>query len=504
MRTFLLRWVLTLLRLSESSVSTKRHGTIIVHVDGLSYAVLSHAIKRGYCPFLKQLISRGWRLTRYLSGIPSMTTFAQAGLFYGKNDHISGFSWYDRVRKRFVRGDNGKQMREEERHFQSISKPLLKDGSCLLAVYSGGATLTVASPKALDARNPLSILVKLRILFVPFINPIRFWRIIVVLTSHLLAYTLRAVAGGSIHTISQKMKFLLMRILVCDLLSMLARIELVRRTPVLFVNFPLYDSIAHIHGTRHPLAYQAVGIIDSYCRDICRTAQNVGRLYRLVILSDHGQADAVPFDTAAGETLTSLFIRLVSDQDRRVIQTYGVPSQEIGKESTVYIVPSSSIANVYFSERITRPYKRAEIEKLYPLVMGGLCASRPIGWVLVRETDSRQILYGKEGQAEFCQGRIMRVQGRILQDTTDPDPILRMLASFSQGENTGDIVIFGGIVDGKAVCFEPFVGTHGGFTGEMIWPFVLSDDDSVTPEGQSDRTATEVFRAIRAIRWADT
>ena len=73
-------------------------GIIMLEIDGLSYHHLHYAIERGYMPNVKELIERrGYVLSRTESGIPSMTSSAQAGILFGDNYDIPAFRWFDKA-----------------------------------------------------------------------------------------------------------------------------------------------------------------------------------------------------------------------------------------------------------------------------------------------------------------------------------------------------------------------------------------------------------------------
>ena len=66
--------------------------------------------------------------------------------------------------------------------------------------------------------------------------------------------------------------------------------------------------------------------------------------------------------------------------------------------------------------------------------------------------------------------------------------------------NNGDIVIFGGYHANAWASFEPYWGTHGSFTGEMVRPFMLTDDAKLITLLSSGASHRDIFRRIRQMR----
>src|SRR6185437_1408755 len=74
-----------------------RRGLVVLQIDALSYAELRRGIELGYCPTLSHMVrEEGYTLRRWFCGLPSATPYCQAGIFYGENEGIPAFRFYDK------------------------------------------------------------------------------------------------------------------------------------------------------------------------------------------------------------------------------------------------------------------------------------------------------------------------------------------------------------------------------------------------------------------------
>ncbi len=502
MRAIILTLILKLFRLSKSTVPIKKKGIIVIQIDGLSYENLSKAIKRGYWPFYRTLYKKGYALGSYYCGIPSITTATEALLMYGNRDNIPGYSWFDRKEGIFVRGDWGSAMRHfEERRFGSFSRPLLQHGSCIIGAYSAGATLTNLSAKSLDISKSRASILKFRILLVPLLNPYMFLRMIILIVGYGVFTLLRSMKHRSMHFFKSTMSELLMRIFLTDLASSIAHIELWRETPALFINFSMYDKVVHEHGTNHPLVFQTLTLMSSYCKKLYEASCKAHRKYEFIIFSDHGQSDGRPFHEVSKFPLVDVVARAIDDPERKVLLTFGNDKliEENLTSYTIFLVPSSSIVHVYFSESLKKPLDRESIEKKYPKLLSSLLQSPGIGWIMVRGKSKQQFI-GKHGSVVFENGRVVDRYGNPLGDVDDQSQTLESLAFFGQFESIGDIVLFGEVIGGKSIAFEDFHGTHGGFTGAMVWPFLFTNHHKLKKLLALKSTPEQLFAMVRTLR----
>ena len=71
--------------------------------------------------------------------------------------------------------------------------------------------------------------------------------------------------------------------------------EMVRGTPVIYMDYTDYDEIAHHSGPERPESLDALDGVDRELRTLAKAAGDAARPYRFVILADHGQSLGATF-----------------------------------------------------------------------------------------------------------------------------------------------------------------------------------------------------------------
>jgi len=167
---------------------------------------------------------------------------------------------------------------------------------------------------------------------------------------------------------------------------------------------------------------------------------------------------------------------------------------------SVYALPSSSIAHLYFSRFLPKQASRETIEKDFPALIPTLLSHPGIGWIMVKNTNGTSTLLSRNGgKAVFDDGKVITAHGTPIEDP-DAKLLLKALARLSACDNNGDLVLFGGKYGNAWASFEPYIGTHGSFTGEMVRPFLLTDDPKLSTLLSSHRSHRDLFRRIREMR----
>src|SRR3954469_11164576 len=156
----------------------RQRGLIALQIDALPYAELRRAIELGYCPTISRMVrEEGYTLRRWFCGLPSATPYCQAGFFYGTNDGIPGFRFYDKAERRVITCNtpSGVQYIRDRIHAPGA----LAGGSSYVNLLDGDAqtvALTVAT------RERMSVFKRLggwRMAMLLVLHPIRMLRIVV-------------------------------------------------------------------------------------------------------------------------------------------------------------------------------------------------------------------------------------------------------------------------------------------------------------------------------------
>lgn len=286
---------------------------ILLQIDGLSYFVFQKALLRGKLPFLRQLLQKNqatagpWR-----SMLPSSTSAFQAGLFYGNNDDIPAFFWWDKSEDRKIKMNRAGDAAVVEADLRERVAPyegLLKDGSSYSSVFEGGASnsfLTFArlySPRLTIRRRRDWLLFFVSQL--ALLGRLAYYSVVEIL---LAVYDLFR------GLISERNKFLefkflfprIASVVFCREIATLAAIfDIYRGVGPVYLNYFAYDEHAHHRGPDSRFAHWSLKGLDASIKRIWKAAERAERLgirrYDVYVWSDHGQIATIPFHELFGQ-----------------------------------------------------------------------------------------------------------------------------------------------------------------------------------------------------------
>lgn len=497
-------------------------GLVVVQIDGLSYRALTRAVGEGAMPTVGRWLSSGSRrLHRWDTGLPSMTTSAQAGILYGSNWDIPAFRWYEKDRGRLVVSNRPADAAEIESRLPT-RRAVLRRGWSLGNLLSGGAErgmttismLTDLRRGFLDVSFPL---------YEYFLNPYNFSRAIVMMTGELfveLWQNLRQIVRNVRPRVSRWGLFPLERVIATILLRDINTYTLFENlfagVPTSYINLIGYDTVAHRAGPESRDAFRILRAVDRSLGRLDRIARQTPRPYRIVVLSDHGQSPGTPFRQRYGGTLEELVRRLLRG-DRTVSASVGsfeargylnvLVSEALGRDNRVartarrilrerryggylrvgekrrrapdgaepepgaVVCASGNLGLVY----LTGTTERLELERitaLHPGLIEGLAGHPGIGFVVVRSAARGAVAIGAGGIRYLEEDRI---EGRDPLAGYGPGAAghLKRLDRFP---HVGDIVVNGAWdpVTGEVTAFEELVGSHGGLGGPQTDPFIIA------------------------------
>ena len=124
-----------------------------------------------------------------------------------------------------------------------------------------------------------------------------------------------------------------------DLNHALVAEQMLRGTPVMYVDFVDYDDIAHHTGPERQEALQSLAGIDRAIGRLERMVPDCPRPYRFVIVSDHGQSQGATFRQRYGETIEEWLRKRIGAD---VTRTATAPVEEAGRLSTALTEASSA------------------------------------------------------------------------------------------------------------------------------------------------------------------
>jgi type I phosphodiesterase/nucleotide pyrophosphatase len=402
---------------------------VILHIDGLSAAMLERALDAGEMPNTRRLIeAEGYEIHRYRCGVPSTTPFAQAGILYGDNSEIPSFRWWDRDRQLLVKFGAGSTFTKvADKYFQSCT-PLTQDGACIAACYPAGAkdTFGIAYQDRSylqpgDSRSAASVLV-------PYLaNPVHLgdWvsqtaRVAVRMARDLTTSRSKGHHAARTYVLTDVVE----EIFIHHLTRYAVEKAMREGYSPIYAGFYAFDETAHAFGPSDPAARRILKHVD---HSIARIAKARGDRYEMVVLSDHGQVDSIPFKLAD----------LLPGRPR--------------------VTASGGLAHIYLAETGRRldfsviKARRADL----------------VDWLQTRPEVA--VLMAREGRQD-----VLFFNGPQL-GAYDDEAILRaQLSRLNSFESCGDLVVFGAFRDGRQVNFENQAGGHGSIGGEQLHPFLLA------------------------------
>lgn len=483
-------------------------GLLIVQVDGLGLPALGKAIERGNAPFLGGLISRGdVVLQPWFALLPPTTPASQAGILHGHNDDIPGFRWYEKAIKRLLVANHAGDAAEIARRQSDGHGLLAPDGASVGNLMTGDArrTYLTMATVAEEPRAP-GTLIRLRTFLLSPINAVRILagmvgefavelyqgrrqvlrRVWPRMHRGFDSASERAVLNGAVRILSTELVLAEMRM----------------GTPIIYVDFTGYDSVAHHSGPDRPESLRAVRGIDGEIERILAKMARARRPYQLVVLSDHGQSLGRPFQAEYGATLEQFIAGAmgadVPQESRRetehghgggllarelLVLLGAGPGSEQGAQQPdppeLVVCASGNLAHVYFTIDEGRLTKEA-IEQHYPGLLNQVLHHPAVGCVLVRSSGGA-LAISRTGQRSLDGDQI---EGEDPLVPYGPLAVqsLRRLDGFS---NVGDLVLLSTLdpVTSEVISFEDLVGCHGGLGGAQAEPFILHPSGWSAAEG---------------------
>ncbi len=494
-------------------------GLVIVQIDGLSFKTLKKAINRGRMPFINDMLSRRrYVLKKWFCGLPSQTSAVQAGIFYGSSYDIPGFRWYDKAAEREIVSSSSSDMREIDARFQDADNRLLKEGTCINGLIHGGAKRKLITLSVMFEKDFRKRTAELEDFAIYSLHPYLYNRAILLLLLDFLIDRFQ-----SLLDIVKRKKPRVKRSILFSFLRGVGNAflrestthflieDLVRGAPVAYVNYIGYDIVAHHAGTDSLDAINTLSGIDRNIKKIYRTIiKRAPRRYDLIVLSDHGQSNSVPFSKLYGQTLAgfieeklktpssqslgdteegSYFSTLLGEMElvetayapppiirsrRTMERIHSRASEEpLGKvdQGAIRVCCSGNLAHVYFTDMPGR-VTTEQIMRDYPVLLDVLVSHPGIGFIATTNEEGEHLVIGKHGIRRLRSGQL---EGEDpLSPYGDVDFIEREIRKLCEYPSSGDVIINGSYLgDGAVICFEEQVGSHGGAGGSQTEPFVM-------------------------------
>ena len=511
-------WLVTLLRLPRSTAPPTSPGLVMVQIDGLSHTQFSHALERGELPFLRRLIKREhYRQHRMYAGVPATTAAFQGELFYGVKAVVPGFNFLDSASGKVVRMVEPAVAAGVERELEENGgEPLLKGGSSYANNYTGGAAEPHFCPSSMgwgpSLRRANPLLVGLLILS----NAWSFVRLtVLLLLEFILAIQdlVRGLFGG--YDFIKELKFVPTRvaisILLRELVTIGAKIDVARGLPVIHLNLLGYDEQAHRRGPSSLFAHWTLKGIDDAIARIWRAAQrSAHRHYDVWVYSDHGQEAVKPYDVLYDCSIEDAVFRVFADlginvdlkpvpvprgiQTQRVRQLGGNRIQRLFPVSgpapadqgsgQVTVAGMGPVGFVYYDQGLDASARDSIARALattarVPLVLTADGPERVTAW-----TDTGTYSLPRQN------AEVLGTDHPFLEEAT------RELITLCHHPDAGDFILSGWRAGATPCSFVTEHGGHGGAGPEETSAFALLPGDVPVPEtGNASLRAADLRHA---------
>jgi len=311
-------WSARILNLKRSQATEAHPGLVLIQIDGFSRTQLTRALEKGRMPFLQRLLnSQQYKMYPFYTGLPSSTPSVQGELFYGVKQIVPAFAFFDqeshKISRMYIRGAVVKieqQLAAQQSAGQGEeSQGLLAGGSSYSNVYAGGAqeihfcAVKIGWDMFWRGVNPFKLIL---LCLTHLYDVIRMVILVPVETILAVVDFIYSMLRGE--NFRKELKFIPTRSFICILLRELvtlgARMDIARGLPVVHMNFLGYDEQAHRRGPSSKFAHRALRGIDNAIAKIYGQAMHsTRRNYDVWIYSDHGQEDSVSYVTKYGKTV---------------------------------------------------------------------------------------------------------------------------------------------------------------------------------------------------------
>ena len=528
---------------------TPGRGLVMLEIDGLSFHHIKKAISDGWMPNVKKMIDEdGYEISRVDCGLPSQTSACQSGIMFGDNYDIPAFRWFDKDQnKLMVSSKDAKEINDR----YAKGNGLMRSGTSINNMMNGDAENSLLTLADLRPDNPEQKKQRARDIGLLMIDPYFLTRTIILLFWDALVEIFQGLRQR-IKNEQPRMNRLhkaypLLRaattVFIRDFAASLAKLEIIRGSPSIYITWPGYDEVAHHSGPWTRDAFGALKQYDEVIGSIYKTIQEKApRPYELLILSDHGQSYGATFLQRYGYNLKDFIIQQLPEGARAVqvsggddgtpsmgamaaelenVQEEGVGGK-IGNTMTrgaagllnkganirdtdmiatepanITVCGSGNLAQVYF-DLLPRKITLNELNSAYPGMVDKLVAHPGVGFIVSYSDDLTPLVLGKQGQRNLGTGEV-----------TGEDPLaaygeadfraaqVRRVADFP---HNGDLLVISTLYpDGTVAAMEELIGNHGGLGGEQTDTFILHAMDMQVPETSNSADVFAILNSRRGL-----
>lgn len=499
---------------------TRQAGMLVVQLDGVAEPVLQQAIEAGLAPTIQRWLTDGsHRLEQWWARVPSTTPASQAGLLHGDSTQIPAFRWWDRGLGRLVVTNHPVDAALVETRLTTGKGLLAGGGTAVSTMFSGDASAAYVVMSRTRSRGPDGERAGLGpgpsfLRF--FASPFVLARAVSLSLGEMVKELYQArrqrvrdvrprISRGGWYVVLRGVTNVLMR----DLSTSLVAEALMRGDPTIFVDLVDYDEIAHHAGPTRPESMRSLEGLDRVLRTLEAVCAVAPRAYRVVVLSDHGQALGATFEDVEGRSLLDTVRALMAAPAAPGVQSgtgedwgplnalltsafgggrtatvVGPDARDArdareaaagGEVPEVVVVGSGNLGLVWFPHASHR-LALEDLQERWPGLVAGLAAVPTVGVVVADTRDRGLVAIGPRGLV------------LLEQDGAEPegeDPLAPYgprgradLVRAARLAHSGDLLLVSTVSDrGHVHAFEGQVGSHGGIGGDQNRALLLHPTD---------------------------
>jgi uncharacterized membrane protein YvlD (DUF360 family) len=239
-------------------------GLVMLEIDGLSFHHMKKANADGWMPNVKQIIDEdGYSLSLVDCGLPSQTSACQSGIMFGDNYDIPAFRWFDKDRnKLMVSSRDAKEINERF----AKGNGLMRSGTSINNMMNGDAKNSMLTLADLRPGSPEEKKQRARDIYLLMLDPYFFIRTIILFLWDVVVELFQGIRQrikneqprlNRLHKAYPVLRAAT-TVFMRDIAASLAKMEIIRGSPSIYITWPGYDEVAHHSG---PWTRDAFGVL---------------------------------------------------------------------------------------------------------------------------------------------------------------------------------------------------------------------------------------------------
>jgi hypothetical protein len=241
--------------------------------------------------------------------------------------------------------------------------------------------------------------------------------------------------------------------------------------------------------------------LDNHIKRIDRSRLYAKKKYELIILSDHGQTRAIPFQRKTGQSFSDYISSLVSPDYKVRVCFPGVFEEKKCREGekNVLLFYSSPLVNLYITPPQQKRVYLSQIAQRLPRLLNQLSHHPELSFILAKQGEQSLLFHGKNRVIFSTQGHVVSGNYQSLLDQfEEPEIVIRQIGYFSTFPAIGDLVLFGRYESGLITTFEDHMGAHGSLGGDQGYPFIMYSKHLNWPVERVEN-AKELYQMFREV-----